>query len=364
MNTPTARQAPALPARPLIALTALVTLAHLLLLQAAPLAWGPVPDPQAAAPRPFITRTLEIKPEPAVASAPAATPVRPRPVRRSVPRPARDSQENQAAAPASLAPPAIESIAPPIDDSLAPPGPPAEPPAAAAEAVMPTPAPVLPPVTGASTALTIPGSVRLKYAMTGRSKNMDYSAFAQLDWLQDGQTYEAKMVVSALFLGSRSMSSSGRITADGLAPTRFLDKARSERAAHFQADQGKISFSANTPDAPWQRGAQDRLSVFLQLGSLLAGAPASYPVGSSVSLYTAGPREVDTWTFTVESEETLKLPVGEAATLKLTRKPQRNYDQTVEIWFAPAMDYLPVRSRITQQNGDFIDQQLRAAEKP
>lgn len=356
MNTPTARQAPALPARPLIALTSLVVLAHVLLLQAAPLAWGPVPDPQAATPRPFITRTLEIKPEPVVASAPAAPPVRPRPVRRRAPV----SQENRAPAPDLQAPTAIESIASPATDSTAPVDPPSPPP----EATATTPVEAAPPLPGASTALTIPGSVRLKYAMTGRSKNMDYSAFAQLDWLQDGQTYDAKMVVSALFLGSRSMTSSGRITADGLAPTRFLDKARSERAAHFQADQGKISFSANTPDAPWLRGAQDRLSVFLQLGSLLAGAPASYPVGASVSLYTAGPREADTWTFTVEAEETLKLPAGEAATLKLTRKPQRDYDQTVEIWFAPSMSYLPVRSRITQQNGDFIDQQLRVVEKP
>lgn len=356
MNTPTARQAPALPARPLIALTSLVVLVHVLLLQAAPLVWGPVPDPQATAPRPFITRTLEIKPEPVVASAPAAPPVRPRPVRRRAPV----SQENRAPAPDLQAPTAIESIASPAAGSTAPVDPPSPPP----EATATTPVEAAPPLPGASTALTIPGSVRLKYAMTGRSKNMDYSAFAQLDWLQDGQTYDAKMVVSALFLGSRSMTSSGRITADGLAPTRFLDKARSERAAHFQADQGKISFSANTPDAPWLRGAQDRLSVFLQLGSLLAGAPASYPVGASVSLYTAGPREADTWTFTVEAEETLRLPAGEAATLKLTRKPQRDYDQTVEIWFAPSMDYLPVRSRITQQNGDFIDQQLRVVEKP
>jgi len=357
MNTPTARQAPALPARPLIALTSLVVLAHVLLLQAAPLAWGPVPDPQATAPRPFITRTLEIKPESAVASAPAAPPVRPRPVRRRAPV----SQENRAPAHDPHAPPAIESIASPASDSTTPP---AGITATTTEPVAPTPVEAPPSLPGASTALTIPGSVRLKYAMTGRSKNMDYSAFAQLDWLQDGQTYDAKMVVSALFLGSRSMTSSGRITADGLAPTRFLDKSRSERAAHFEADKGKISFSANTPDAPWLRGAQDRLSVFLQLGSLLAGAPASYPVGSSVSLYTAGPREADTWTFTVESEETLKLPAGEAATLKLTRKPQRDYDQTVEIWFAPSMDYLPVRSRITQQNGDFVDQQLRVVEKP
>ena len=213
-------------------------------------------------------------------------------------------------------------------------------------------------------ALTIPGSVRLKYAMTGRSKNLDYTASAELDWLQDGQTYDAKMVVSAFFLGSRSMISSGRITADGLTPTRFADKSRSERAAHFEADKGKISFSANTPDAPWLRGAQDRLSVFLQLGSLLAGDPAKYQSGSTLAVYTVGPREADTWTFAVGEKETLRLPAGDIHTVKLTRQAQRDYDQTVEIWFAPSMDYLPVRSRITQQNGDFIDQQLRGTEKP
>jgi len=357
MNTPLDQRTGALPARPLIVLTALVGLVHVLLLQAAPLEWGP-PDAQAPRPRPFITRTLEIKPEPAMAKAPAAVaPVRPRAVRRPAQVAASSSQENQVPALVVSSPSAIESIAAP-DTAIArthtgeaPGGP-----APAAEA------PPLP--TSSSTALTIPGSVRLKYAMTGRSRNLDYTAFAELSWLQDGQSYDAKMVVSAFFLGSRSMSSSGRITAYGLAPTRFLDKSRSERAAHFEEDKGKISFSANTPDAPWLRGAQDRLSVFLQLGSLLAGAPASYPTGSTVSLYTAGPRQVDTWTFTVEAEEKLNLPAGDIATLKLTRKPQRDYDQTVEIWFAPSMDYLPVRSRITQQNGDFIDQKLRAAEKP
>jgi Protein of unknown function (DUF3108) len=184
----------------------------------------------------------------------------------------------------------------------------------------------------AATALTIPGSVRLKYTATGQSRNMDYHARSQLDWLQDGEAYQASMVIGAPGLGRRSMASSGRITGDGLAPTRFLDKSRSERAAHFQPDKGKISFSANTPDAPWLAGAQDRLSVFVQLASLLAGDPAKYPNGSSVSLYTAGPTSADTWTFVVEAEERLSLPAGELVTLKLTRKPQRDYDQTVEVW--------------------------------
>ena len=360
MSAPSNRPTAAPPARPLLVLTALVLLAHVLMLQAAPAEWSAPTENRQPPPRPLVTRTIAIKPEragPAVAPAP---PLASQPVIRP---PARKSASIRPLAVAESENIAIESVAnstpvataPPASDAPAPLVPPA--PVAAAEAATP-------PTPGARIALTIPGSVRLKYAMTGRSKNLDYSASAELDWLQDGQTYDAKMVVSALFLGTRSMTSSGRLTADGLTPTRFLDKSRSERAAHFEADKGKIVFSANTPDAPWSRGAQDRLSVFMQLGSLLAGDPASHPAGSTLSLYTVGPREADIWVFTVGATETLSLPAGQMVAVKLTRKPQRDYDQTVEIWFAPAMDYLPVRSRITQQNGDFVDQQLRAAEKP
>ncbi len=359
MNALSGQQAAAPPVRALIVLTALVVLVHVLLLQVAPAHWGPQLDSSAAKRRPFITRTIEIRPVETV----AATPVRPAVERRVVRPTARLPQENKAQALGEKAPPAIESVANTVVEASPASSTPTVSPQVTASTAEPAPAP-LAAVPSAAAALTIPGSVRLRYTMTGRSKGMDYSASAELDWLQDGQTYDAKMVVSALFLGSRTMTSHGRITDDGLAPTRFSDKSRGERAAHFESDKGKISFSANTPDAPWLPGAQDRVSVFLQLGSMLAGDPAKYRVGSTVSLYTAGPRDADTWTFTVEAEEKLNLPAGEMSTVKLTRKPQRDYDQTIEVWFAPSLAYLPVRNRITQQNGDLIDQQLRVAEKP
>ncbi|HYW57104.1 MAG TPA: DUF3108 domain-containing protein [Polaromonas sp.] len=337
------------PMRPLLLLTAAVLLAHVLLLQAAPMQWSQHIKPDAIQTRPFITRTIEIKPPAVVAAAPAPPTV----------APARTSRPNKPPALAPRSPTAPELIAnsTPVADQ-------AETTVAATPPPVLAPAEVTPPPPAAAVALSIPGSARLVYAMTGRSKNLNYTARAELEWLHDGANYNAKIVVSALFLGSRTMTSSGRINEDGLAPTRFSDKSRGERAAHFEADKGKISFSANTPDAPWLRGAQDRVSVFLQLGSMLAGDPGKYPVGSTVSLYTAGPREAATWTFNVEAEETLNLPVGEVSTLKLTRKPQGDYDQTLEIWFAPSVSWLPVRNRITQHNGDYVDQQLRAAEKP
>ncbi|MDP2817500.1 MAG: DUF3108 domain-containing protein [Polaromonas sp.] len=355
MNALTAQPSAAPPLRPLLVLTSAVVLAHVLLLQAAPAHWGMEAEPPLKL-RPLITRSIDIKPPQPTATLAAPPP----PVRRAaaaVPR----LQQNTAPALSAQAPAAIESIAPPVPEPVVANTPPPslvpEPRPPTAEA-----APAAP--VAAAAALTIPGSMRLKYSMTGRSRNMDYHAAAQLDWLQDGEAYQASMVVSAFGLGERSMASRGHITGDGLAPTRFLDKSRSERAAHFQPDKGKITFSANTPDVPWQPGAQDRASVFVQLASLLAGDPAKYPVGSSVSLYTVGPTGADTWTFVVEAEEKLNLPAGEFGTVKLTRKPQRDYDQAVEAWLAPSLAWLPARIRITQHNGDFVDQQLRVAEKP
>ncbi|MFZ2739498.1 MAG: DUF3108 domain-containing protein [Burkholderiaceae bacterium] len=210
----------------------------------------------------------------------------------------------------------------------------------------------------------IPGSIRLKYDITGEVKKLNYSAGAELLWLHDGQTYDARLEISAFLLGSRVQTSRGRITAQGLEPNRFGDKVRSEVAAHFQRDKGKITFSANTPDVPLLAGAQDRLSVFFQLAALFAGDPLKFPPKSSLSLFTASAREADNWLFQVEDFEKLELPGGEQLAIKLIRQPRHPYDQTVEIWLAPNLSYLPVRIRLSQSNGDFVDQQWRASEIP
>jgi len=212
--------------------------------------------------------------------------------------------------------------------------------------------------------MALAASARLDYRMTGSAKGLTYHAKGELLWENAGGHYSARMTVKALFIGSRIMGSTGQVGAQGLSPTRFSDKSRTEVAAHFEADKGQISFSANTPTVPWVQGAQDRVSVFLQLGGMLAGNPAGFAAGSSISTLTVGPRGADNWTFVVEGPELLALPYGETATLKLSRQPRREYDQKVEIWFAPALGYLPVRSKITQANGDFVDQELSELTHP
>ncbi len=215
-----------------------------------------------------------------------------------------------------------------------------------------------------TTAFKAPESALLKYQVNGHAKSLNYWATAELAWQQDGHIYESRMSVSAFLLGSRTQVSKGVLGPDGLMPMRFSDKSRSELAAHFQRDKGIISFSANSPETQLMKGAQDRLSVVIQISSLFAGDPTRFPLGTMLSFQTVSQREAEVWHFLVEKEELLQLPFGEVNAIKLNRKPRREFDQQIELWFAPALGYLPVRLRITNANGDFVDQLLNKAEKP
>jgi len=341
--------------RLLMAMAALVVAAHALILQASPAHLGISPGTDEAGRKTLVTRNIETTPAPAVvAPAPVATSKAAKTAQTALKNPSNQPSPQQI--PAQVAPEIIATAEPqpaylpadqePVESSVA---------NTSTQAIAKLPAG---PQTTGVVAISLPGSVRLDYKVFGVSKNMNYQANAELAWKTDGESYQAMMKVSAFLVGSRSMTSVGKITGSGLAPTRFADKFRAELAAHFEPEKGKIVFSANTPDAPWIDGVQDRVSVFLQLGGMLAARPQDFPPGSNITFLTVGPREADSWTFVIEAEENLDLMGAPMAALKLARKPRKEFDQTVEIWFAPSLGYLPVRSRITQQNGDFIDQQL------
>ena len=358
-----------------LALGALVLLAHLALLQDA--AFVGLPGPQI---KRFDTRVFEAAPTAtAVTTAPLATPARPRPTL----APAAALPAREAAAPAAAAPETAPAMAaaPPLQPTPASPSPlpTSDPVAAPADAAPPAPAPavaqanpapepepaapVRPPRESAPTvgAVVVPASVRLRYQVA--ANKFPFSLNAELLWRQDGAQYEARLSMGA-FGQSRVQTSRGEIGPQGLLPTRFSDKYRSEVAAHFERDKGRISFSANTPDVPLLAGAQDYLSVMLQLAAMMAGEPERYPVATTLTLQIAGPRDAEVWLFTVERPETLALPGGEQKTIKLLRHPRRPFDQQVELWFAPALAYLPVRLRISEANGDYLDQKWVSSEAP
>lgn len=345
------------PLKGLLVLTLAVLLVHFALLQASPKALGLGQTPP---PRAFITRAIAPTPSGQAAAVPPAPPaVRPKrkapappPVASPLPAEVRTSSSE-----ATPAPPATDETKTPD---------PSPPEIATTQGDAPADADPQasaprPPRDQLATlgAVTVPVSGLFKYQV--ETNKFPLSAKAELRWRHDGEHYDARLELSVFGL-ARVQTSRGLITPEGLAPVRFSDKYRSEFAAHFNRAQGKVTFSANTPDAPLLAGAQDRLSILVQLAAMLAGDPSRYPPATTIALQAVGPRDADTWLFTVGDAETLSLPGGEQLTLKLVRNPRREFDQKVEVWLAPALGYLPARVRITDANGDFVDQKWLMAE--
>lgn len=316
-----------MPSKVLLALTTAVLVAHAWMLRGAPSrvqARVPVRPPV------FAIRRIE----PVAAAAPAAP-------RQAVPR----------------SPPAARVLAAPD------PGARRKEPAAAPAPEPPPAAPAKAAPAGPEFRVAVPEPVRLRYAVTARVRQQQLQGTSELQWRRDGDAYEALFEWDLPSLPQRRQHSAGVVTATGIEPRRFAERWRGEQATHFERDAGRISFSNNRPAAVLDGGAQDRLSVLLQLAALLAGEPGRYPPGASVALQTATTREAQAWVFTVEREELLALPGGDMTTVKLIRPAHGEYDQHIEVWLAPGAAYVPVRLRLTQPNGDWVDHLWSATDR-
>ena len=209
-----------------------------------------------------------------------------------------------------------------------------------------------------------PPSVRLKYDVAGIVKGFKYFVSGDLSWLHDGSNYTARLEISHFLLGAKVQTSKGAITPRGLEPLRYGEKFRSEVAAHFEREKGKVSFSANTPDVPLLPLAQDQVSIFVQLAAMFAAEGQTFVPGSKLVFQTVGARGVEDWDFLVEPPERLKIQGKEWTAYKLVREHRAEYDTRAELWLAKELEGLPVRIRLSQTSGDEIDMVWTRSQKP
>ena len=225
-------------------------------------------------------------------------------------------------------------------------------------------APINAPVTSVAEGPVVPlgashAHVTLSYEVKGKAKGFSYSTGGTLTWRQNGNAYEADLKIGGFPLGGFQRTSTGLMTPEGLAPLKFVDRRRSkERSAVFDREAGVIRYSAQTPDAVVQPGVQDQLSVSLQLAGLLN--VREQPVqGGLLSVPVSSPTGVEIWRFEIGAIEALHLPVGEVSACRLVRLSRKANDNTFEVWLAPSLGREPVRMRLTEPNGDFLDHLLK-----
>lgn len=207
----------------------------------------------------------------------------------------------------------------------------------------------------------VAGPIQLKYAVTGQYQSSPMRGVnGELVWWQNGYGYDAQLTFEVLRNTILNQRSTGRIGPSGIEPEKYSEGRKDESITRFLRDQEKIVFSSNAPSAQLRGGAQDRLSVMMQLGAILKANPARYPSGALISIQTAGLRDAGVWVFVIGEDEKMTLPVGEIVVRKLTRSSRSDVDNKLELWLAPTYGYLPARFRQTRANGDFADAQLRA----
>ncbi len=205
---------------------------------------------------------------------------------------------------------------------------------------------------------SLPSPALLSYRLSGQEKGITYQASGELRWQHNDSAYAMSLTVKAFLLGSRHWRSVGQINATGLAPTRFSDSWRSERAAHFDRPNQRIVFSSNAPTTPLQPGAQDQVSLYVQLAAAMAQSGQRMTPGTRLQIQTATVRDALPWLLTLEKLETLQIDGQSLQAVKWVCQPRNRFDAQVEFWVSAAHDWLPARIRITQVSGSFIDLQL------
>lgn len=210
----------------------------------------------------------------------------------------------------------------------------------------------------AAPAWSWPRSAELHYDVHAQGRGLDTRASATLRWRADAGRYDLSLQLRLLWL-QRSQHSEGELRSGGLRPTRFADRARRERTLTIAWDadgSGRAQRDDGQPLPPLPPGTQDRLSLFVQLGALLAREGAA--VGQRWTLPVAGLGGVQAWTLEVEGSETLALPSGPAPAVRVQRVGATAGPQ-VTLWYEPSWLPLPVRVLLRETDGQLVDQTLR-----
>ena len=278
------------------------------------------------------TEATDVAPEPAT-EPPGVTAQAPdTPASAASPAVANDQTTAAAVADASAAPPATEPVA-------------AASAATAASAPSPGDAPFL---------ASWPSDTRLTYKLGGNYRG-ELHGSARVLWQREGTRYHTAVEMSAGLLASLSFTSQGDITEGGLKPEVYEENVRGRRRGVRLGEDVRLN---NGDRIARPEAVQDTASQFVELGHRFSTGQVKLVPGAQVNFSMARPGGIDEWTYDVIGEETLHLPrLGPVPTLHLKPRPlsKPRGPISAEIWYAPSLQYLPVRIRITQGNDNYID---------
>ena len=208
-----------------------------------------------------------------------------------------------------------------------------------------------------------PDATRITYDLTGNYRGPIHGD-AQVEWVRVGDIYQVHLDVSvgpslAPFM-SRRMSSSGRITPDGLRPERYDQQTKMPFSTPTHAvvllEHDHVQLANGQRRERWP-GVQDTASQFVQLAWRFSTQPDQLVPGGTVIVPLAMPRAIQEMVYDVSEREMLATPFGDVPVYRLVPRlvPRAGGDLSVEMWIAPEYRYLPIRLKIHQDAETFVD---------
>jgi hypothetical protein len=207
-----------------------------------------------------------------------------------------------------------------------------------------------------------PTDTRLRYQLSGRFRSGDLYGDARVLWQREGVRYQVRVEVALTFLASLVMTSQGEV-GDVLMP-QVYEEVRNGKPRGVRIGEREVML-ANGRVLVRPPEVQDTASQFVELSHRFATGRERLEVGRAVSFWMARPGGLDLWTYDIVEREVLRTKLGEIEAFRLKPRPVANARGNIyaEMWFAPSLQYLPVRIRVTMGEEAQIDLLVDAIEQ-
>jgi len=200
----------------------------------------------------------------------------------------------------------------------------------------------------------LPKNIQLEYDVMRNGKRF---ATLKESFTQNGKQYRIKSVTKGLgiyaLLGERVLTSAGMITKEGLKPSRFeLHQGKSDKKTLIaDFNWAKNTLSMQNKDGVktehLDKGTQDLASYVYQF---MFNPPSKDEV--KVTLTTG--KKLHQYQYKVIERDAL---IGSYKTLQISNEAAASEDKK-QLWLAQNQYYLPVRYKLTDEDGDNFEQTL------
>ncbi len=184
---------------------------------------------------------------------------------------------------------------------------------------------------------------------------------AVMNWRHGRGQYQLTVRIEAGASAPLELASEGTVGAAGIVPRelRAQHGSKARTATHFNAQQGRISFSASEASVPMAPGTQDKASLPLQLAGIARADRRQ--LRADIEILVGEEKDAVAMRFVVAGKEEIETPMGRLATWHLSFQPAPgSYRTGLEVWLAAEHEWYPVQLRSTEASGAVTTRTIRA----